>query len=254
MELKIKNFNYKNNLKNICATFKSGNIYGLYGDNSLLFDKLVSKFVKKDHVYSFFNNPKKRIVSLDILSMKFYSGSIKSEINYYCKINNLTDKSFKKVIEEYIGIFGFNREDFDKPIAEMSYSEKALFYIFINTLFDFDIVFLKNIFSFLDRNNRKKISDLILKLKNEGKIIFVNEKDINILYKISDYLLYFDENKLCKTVSTNDFYNSIDYLIEKNFDIPDKLLFIYLAKTRKNIKLTYLDDVRDIIKDVYKHI
>ena len=41
---------------------------------------------------------------------------------------------------------------------------------------------------------------------------------------------------------------------EKGIDVPELPLITYLAKKEKGVKLFYHDDVRDIIKDVYKHV
>ena len=254
MELKLSNCSYGRFLKNINIDFYYGNVYGLYGENSFYFDKLISRNINKKKIVSLFKRNDKKIVVIDINHMKFYTESIKLEINYYCRANNFTDKSLRKVIENYIERFGFSKTDLDKLFSEMSYSEKVLFYIFINTLFDFDIVVFKNSFSHLDKKGQKVIRDLFLKLKEENKLIFLNDKDINIIYNLCDYIVYFDEAKIFDCIDTKEYFNHIDNLVKNNFSIPDKLYLIYLEKSKKNIKLTYLDDVRDIIKDIYKHV
>ena len=37
-------------------------------------------------------------------------------------------------------------------------------------------------------------------------------------------------------------------------DIPEIIEFTYLAKKQKNVKIDYHKDIRDIIKDIYKHV
>lgn len=254
MEIVLKNYTYNDIFQDISYTFKSGNIYGLYGGNSCFFDKLVIHNLNKDLKFGFLTHKNDHVVIIDATCIKFYTSSIKTEINYYCKKNKLKNKSFKSIIEKYFSFFGFCDDDFNKQIFELSYSEKILFYIFINTLFEFDVIFFKNVFFHLDRKNQKIIGALFTKLKKENKLIFINDLSIDLLYTFSDYLVYFDKSKLYKSVYVKDFYNSINDLVKEKFDIPNKLYLIYLAKSQKNIKLTYLNDIRDIIKDIYKHV
>ena len=38
------------------------------------------------------------------------------------------------------------------------------------------------------------------------------------------------------------------------FSIPEIIEFTYLAKKKKSVKIDYHKDIRDIIKDIYKHV
>ena len=48
----------------------------------------------------------------------------------------------------------------------------------------------------LDMENKKKLIDLIISLKMEGKIIFIVSHDIDLLYKISDNVIGLSNGKL----------------------------------------------------------
>ena len=56
------------------------------------------------------------------------------------------------------------------------------------------------------------------------------------------------------TGPTNELYLRVDYLKKNKLDIPNIVEFTYLAKKKKQVKIDYHKDVRDIIKDIYKHI
>ena len=45
-----------------------------------------------------------------------------------------------------------------------------------------------------------------------------------------------------------------DFLKKNRINITKIVEFTYLAKKKKNIKIDYHKDVRDIIKDIYKHV
>ena len=53
---------------------------------------------------------------------------------------------------------------------------------------------------------------------------------------------------------TLDAYKEVDYLKRHKIDIPEIIEITHLAKKNKNIKIDYFKDVRDIIKDIYKHV
>ena len=57
-----------------------------------------------------------------------------------------------------------------------------------------------------------------------------------------------------KKGNTKDILTDVEILINNNIDVPKLPLLTYLAKIKKNIKLFYHYDVRDIIKDIYKHV
>ena len=254
--MEIKNSVNKNKKEVSYIKIDSGIIYGLYGtEMSNLKKTYMASFFKKQKQHFF---SKKIIVQknilIDLSHIYFKTSTPKSEINYYCKRNKFKDKSFKSVIEKYLLSFGFELDVLDKKFSYLSASEKILFYIFINTLFDFDSIIFENISYHIDKNKQNVIKNLLLKLKSENKTIIINDNDINILYDFCDSILYFKNDILIKEVKKEKYHDSISELVEKKLAIPDTLMMIYLAKTRKKIKLTYLDDVRDIIKDIYKHV
>ena len=53
---------------------------------------------------------------------------------------------------------------------------------------------------------------------------------------------------------TKEVYKNVKFLKDNAFDIPESVMFTYNANNKKNIKLDYLQDIRDTIKDIYKHI
>ena len=47
---------------------------------------------------------------------------------------------------------------------------------------------------------------------------------------------------------------NLKFLKRNKFDIPDIVMFTYKAKKDKKVKIDYHQDIRDIIKDIYKHV
>lgn len=256
MEIIFKNVNYKKKLLNINFEVSSGELNAIYGENLSYIEGLITKKIKPtsgEIVYLGFKRKKIKSVVVDPSMVNFFTTNVKSEINFYCKKNKIKDKAFKIYIEEYMQSLGLAKSILNKKISQLSSSEKYMFYFFLKTLFNFDIIILKDVFSNLDRNNRKIIISLIDKMKQKNKIIIIDDK-IDILYDISDKIIIFKDNTVLLKGNTKDILTDVEILINNNIDVPKLPLLTYLAKIKKNIKLFYHYDVRDIIKDIYKHV
>ena len=67
-------------------------------------------------------------------------------------------------------------------------------------------------------------------------------------------MLFIKNNDILLSGPTNELYLRVDFLKRNKFDIPDIIEFTYITKKKKQVKIDYHKDVRDIIKDIYKHI
>ena len=67
-------------------------------------------------------------------------------------------------------------------------------------------------------------------------------------------MIFVKNNKVLLEGKTDEVYQRVNYLQRNGFDIPDIVLFTYLARKKKNVNISYHKDIRDIIKDIYKHI
>ena len=85
------------------------------------------------------------------------------------------------------------------------------------------------------------------------KIIFVSD-DVNMLYKYTDQLFIVKNNKIIAEGRPLDIFKRISFLKKHSIEIPEIIDFTYLAQNKKNAKIDYHKDIRDIIKDIYKHV
>ena len=75
-----------------------------------------------------------------------------------------------------------------------------------------------------------------------------------MLYENTSNIIYSKNNHIIEVTNTNDFFNNIKNIKKYKLDLPDSVEFINLVKEKKDIKLTDYKDVRDILKDIYKHV
>lgn len=218
----------------------SSSINGVGGIDLSTFVNIIKKSVRS------------KIAIIDSNNIVFHSKSVKSEINFYCKKKGIFDKAFLSKIDENLSLLKL--DIIDRKISELSSSEIFRFYLFLNTLFSSDIYILNNIFNYSDRNNEKLIFDFIKKTELEKKIIFIFDNDINRLYYFTNRFLLFNGNMFVKIGNTDEVLTDIQLLNKNKMDIPQLPLITNLAMNKKNVKLFFHKDVRDIMKDIYKHI
>ena len=103
----------------------------------------------------------------------------------------------------------------------------------------------------LDYKEKKCINNLFNILIKEGKTIIIASHNTNIIYQLCKKVILVNKQDL--------YYDSVKILTKHNvlekyhLNVPDIVKFIDLAK-KKNIKIPYSKDIRDLIKDVYRNV
>ena len=140
-------------------------------------------------------------------------------------------------------------------MVTLSSSEKKLLQIAIALLANPTILLLDEPFINLDLKSQKKLQRLLLKLKERyHKTIVIASHDSNLLYTFTEMMIFLKNNAILRKGSTEDLYQNVNFLMRYHYEIPDIVLFTYKVKTTKNIRLEYHKDIRDLIKDVYRHV
>ena len=179
--------------------------------------------------------------------MYFVGNTVLNELDIYC---NSVDILF---IERVMECFSLEHNFLNKSISSLSYTEKIYLNIIRNIILSTDIIIFDDIFQFLDYSNQKKIKNLLKYLKSQAYIICVTSRDVNVLYEISDYSIIWNKNTF-RFDTTDNIYTDVEMLKKAKLKIPTLPYITYKAKTEKNVKLFYSKDIRDIIKDIYKHV
>lgn len=191
------------------------------------------------------------IKDFEVISFK---DTIIDRMIYEIERRNLEVKDYKKKIKDSLKIVGLDIE-LERSINTLSYSEKKLIQIAIELLENPDTLIFIEPFRGLDLFNIKKLMRLFRKLidKYNKTIIFISDNS-DILYKNTDYILVYKNNKLIKQGETKKVFEDVEFLKKNKINIPEIVDFTYLVKTKYNVKIDYHRDIRDIIKDIYKHV
>ena len=185
-------------------------------------------------------------VIIDNCNLFFLGKTVLDEISTY---NNYPELN---IVYDVIKILDLNDEFLDKKITELSTTEKIYLNLLRNISKIENMIIFNNVFLGLDFHNQKTFIKVLTYLK-EKYIVFISSEDVNVLYKLADFSII-SSKKTIKYDDTDKIYTNVKDLIKMNLDIPDLSYITYKAKEEKNIKLYYRKDVRDIIKDIYKHV
>ena len=188
-----------------------------------------------------------KFININNNQMYFVGENVYEEINLYNKIYNLS------LINDVLNILGLDDSFFNKKIENLSYTEKIYLNIIRNLSLDNKKVLFYDVYNYIDYANQKKIKNLLLYLKDKKYIILITSNDVNVLYKLADYSVLWNKNNF-EYSKTDDLYSDVEKLLKFKLEVPILSKITYKALKDKNIKLFYSKDVRDIIKDIYKHV
>ncbi|MBO5121015.1 MAG: ATP-binding cassette domain-containing protein [Bacilli bacterium] len=260
MEIKFINCEYKEKI--VSLTFEPSKIYGITGKNIEELIPIISlREICKGQIIVDENKITKDNIKEHQRKVSFVTAIKSAQINIYnimveyIKRNNLIIKDPIKKIKDSLKIVGLEDNILNKNIYETSTSEKKLLSFAIYLLSNPEVLIIEEPFKCLDKQNEKKIIMLLQRLKEQfKKTIIIISEDSNILYKYTNEMIFVKNNEILITGKTEELYLKVEYLKKNRFDIPEIVEFTHLAKKKKEVKIDYHKDVRDIIKDIYKHI
>ena len=172
-------------------------------------------------------------------------------INYY----HLQIKNIDKKEHDSLKIVGLDTNMLDRNITTLSKSEQKKVPIAIGLLSNPDVLIFDDLFQYLDNKSRKKIMMVLTKLKEQyHKIIIIGSNNADMLYQYTTKMLFVKNKRIFLEGTTEETYERVDYLKRNGYKIPEIVQFTYKAIKKKKVKIDYHKDIRDIIKDIYKHV
>ncbi len=227
----------------IDINIKEKSITGIITDT----EELIIDNIKKNNIL------KVGVVKEDYLSSNFLN-KVYEWMYYEIRRKRLILKNPKKKINDSLKIVGLDTTYLNRNINSLSSSEKILIILAISLLSNPDIIVLINLFKYLDKTKEKVLIMLLEKIKDQyNKTIVLINDDSEIMYKYTKYLII-KKNNLFIEDETNKLFQRVDFLHKNNIKVPEIIELTHLIKKKKKIKLEYHKDVRDILKDIYKHV
>lgn len=181
--------------------------------------------------------------------------SVEDYMDYIIKKNLIQMKNPDKKKESSLKIVGLSPEYLEREYYSLSSSEKFQVSLAISLLSNPTILILDNPFTYLDLHQEKELIKLLQRLKEQyKKMIVIVDDNCNKLYKYTNKMIFVKNNNNVLEGDTNESYTRVDFLKRQGFSIPDIVEMTYKAKKTKGVKIIYHKDIRDLIKDIYKHV
>lgn len=269
MEITLKNvgYRYKNKkiLDHINLKIESNHITGITGDYKTLLceimDVTITNYSGSVIVGEALLNKEnikwiRKEVSLihQNWQNQFFTDSVKEEILFLVSRLAYQPKDLNKKMEQSLDMVGLNKSYLEKEIKTLSSGEKKLLQVAISLIYNPSVIIFDEPFVELDYTNQRKLLKLIKALKEKyHKTIIITSNNCNLLYEFTDDIVILKKGRIIAADTTTKVYQNTSLLKENEIDIPDLVKFTMLAKEKK-VKLSFHRDIRDLIKDVYKHV
>lgn len=125
----------------------------------------------------------------------FFKGSVAYNLIEPFKLRD--EKIEISKIREFLKIFGISELE-TSLISTLSGGEKAKVQFIRTVLYNKKIAFLDEPTASLDKKSTALVEDIIVKMKNEGKLILIITHDYEQALRISDAIFEIDEGKLIR--------------------------------------------------------
>ena len=145
-----------------------------------------------------------------------------------------------------------NENFLEKKICELSSGEKRLLKYVLVLVYNPNVIVIDEPYLYLDFHYKKIIKKVLYELKsNFKKTIIVGSNDSNIIYSLCDISLLINKDSHLYGI-TKTIFNE-EELSKFKIKVPDLVKFSDLVR-KKNINIGYFQDIRDLIKDVYRNV
>lgn len=257
--------NHKIEEENINLVVHHNTITGLVNDsNKTIFNLLSLKKIGRGQIIinndkvakdEIFINQKRVSEVTDNIIFPVYVNTVEELMNNYLRIYNLNVKDPSKKLKDSLKIVGIDEEYITHEVNTLSSSEKKLITIAIGLLSNPDTLILEEPFKYLDLKQEKRLYMLLQKFKEQyNKTIIIKSDNPDIIYKYTDEVIIVKNNNILVDGETKEVYQRVDFLKRNGINVPEIVMITYLAKKDKEVKIDYHKDIRDIIKDIYKHV
>lgn len=171
----------------------------------------------------------------------------------------LSELVYKKVssdkIKKSFSMVGLKNIDLNMDPLFLSKSDRFKFLIACALLNNNETVAMIFPDFYLDDYNLKNIFKLFNKMdSNLHKRIIIVSNDVNLIFRECKNILLYNERKVILNVNNKDLFINRDILIKNGFALPDILKFIEIVLNKKEIKLVPTNDIKELMKDVYRNV
>ena len=259
MAIVFNNVSYKDKLKNISYTFEEGKITSVLsvsGNGKTLFSYILSGLIK-DYTGEVINSYEGRNMGYVFQNPEesFIFNNVREEISFGLKKYNYKIDMLDKRIEDSLKMVGLDNSYLDRNPFDLSSGEKCLLALGVVLSLNPKLLIIDDPTLYLDNKNMEYLIKLIKKLKNNyHKTIIIFTSDIEFAIRLTDNYIILKNGKICNSGNSKDLLNNIPRLKSSGIEIPRIIEFINVVNKKKNINLDMTFDIKELMKDIYRHV
>lgn len=264
MEIKFNDVGYKSNLSYTNFTIPTS-ITGIIGKNK----EYIVSMLKAD-IYPMIGSVqigeyelnKENIDNIhkivNVVEEQVDKKYLKCSVLHYIA-NTLDNSSYTNTlitnrIKDALKMVGLDESYLTRKISTLSAGECKMMMIASSFITNPKVLVLEEPIKNLDFNNKKKVIKLIRLLREKyHKTIIISSSDVDFLYQYTDYVIFTNDCNRIKLYTNEEAFLNVDLLLDNHIKLPKLVKFSYKANL-KGAKLHYHKDIRDLIKDIYKHV
>lgn len=254
IDLKIK----KNMINGITGPSGSGKTTLIEMINALISPtngniKVGNKIISKKNKIKDINNFRYKIgLVFQNPEEQFFCNTVKKEIEYGIKYFNKDIENVEKHIIDSLIMVGLDDSYLERDSFSLSGGEKRKVAIASILAFNPKVIILDEPTIGLDDKSKNNLIKIIRFLKTRyHKTIIIVSHDTDLLHKVSDYVYVLNNGELVLEGNKYDVFTNKN-LKKYGIKTPKIIEFEQLARDKKNIRLLYRDDIKDLMKDVYR--
>ena len=259
MVIVFNKVSYKDKLKNISYTFEEGKITSVLsvsGNGKTLFSYILSGLIK-DYTGEVINSYEGRNMGYVFQNPEesFIFNNVREEISFGLKKYNYKIDMLDKRIEDSLKMVGLDNSYLDRNPFDLSSGEKCLLALGVVLSLNPKLLIIDDPTLYLDNKNMEYLIKLIKKLKNNyHKTIIIFTSDIEFAIRLTDNYVILKNGKICNSGTSKDLLNNISRLKSSGIEIPRIIEFINVVNKKKNINLDMTFDIKELMKDIYRHV
>lgn len=250
MEIKLENINIKINenyiFNNINLSIPTKKIIGIYGNHYIDFINLLKN--KELETGNIIDNG----ILDNMLIIDDYDSFITNIVLDELYLNIPYNQAIEKEIIEILKRFNLELNFLNRAINTLSNTEKKIIKLIIAMFSTSKTIFIFNLFNGLDYHLKKEFIKLIKLTKNKYyKTIFINDSNMDTIYKLLDKLLIVDTNLVA--IDNLEKIFMMEEVKQTAIEYPN-FIKIKLMLLDKGINIKNIKNINDLIKEVNKDV
>lgn len=259
MAIKLEKVTYKDALKNISYEFEEGKITSIIGKSG-------SGKTILSYLISGLESPTSGTVTSSYIGREigyifqypeeaFIFSTVKEELAFGLKKYHYKLDILDKRIIDSLKIAGLSEEYLDKNPFNLSSGEKEKLALAIILSLNPNFIIIDDPTVYLDNISEAKLIKLLKKLKkNYHKTIIILSNNIEFILKVTDNYLILKNGKIISNGSSKELLKDRDKIKTAGVALPKIIEFINTVKKEKNIDLELTSDIKELMKDIYRHV